>query len=59
MLTLLNGPDKILKIKRKILLSTFLELYGFGPKCKNWFKLLSKNLKANISYLFEYFDDVK
>ena len=25
-----------------------LEAYGFGPKCKNWFKLLSKNLKANI-----------
>jgi hypothetical protein len=24
-----------------------LEAYGFGPKCKNWFKLLSKNLKAN------------
>ena len=25
-----------------------LEAYGFGPKCKNWFKLLSKNLKSNI-----------
>ena len=25
-----------------------LEAYGFGPKCKNLFKLLSKNLKANI-----------
>ena len=25
-----------------------LEANGFGPKCKNWFKLLSKNLKANI-----------
>ena len=25
-----------------------LEAYRFGPKCKNWFKLLSKNLKANI-----------
>ncbi len=25
-----------------------LEAYGFGPKCKNWFKLLNKNLKANI-----------
>ena len=25
-----------------------LEAQGFGPKCKNWFKLLSKNLKANI-----------
>ena len=26
-----------------------LEAYGFHPKCKNWFKLLSKNLKANPS----------
>ena len=25
-----------------------LETYGFGHKCKNWFKLLNKNLKANI-----------
>ncbi len=25
-----------------------LEAYEFGPKCKNWFKLQSKNLKANI-----------
>ena len=25
-----------------------LEEYVFGPKCKNWLKLLSKNLKANI-----------
>ena len=25
-----------------------LEADGFGPKCKNWFKLLSKNLKVNI-----------
>ena len=25
-----------------------LEAYGCGPKCKNWFKLLSKNLKPNI-----------
>ena len=25
-----------------------LEAYGFGTKCKNWFKLLNKNLKANI-----------
>ena len=25
-----------------------LEAYGFGPKCKNWFKLLCKNLKAYI-----------
>ena len=24
-----------------------LEAYGFGPKCKNWLKLLSKNLKVN------------
>ena len=25
-----------------------LEAYGFGLKCKNWFKLLNKSLKANI-----------
>ena len=25
-----------------------LEAYGFSPKCKNWFKVLNKNLKANI-----------
>ena len=25
-----------------------LEAYGFGSKCKNWIKLLSKNLKVNI-----------
>ena len=25
-----------------------LEAYGFSPKCKNWFKLHSKKLKANI-----------
>ena len=42
--TLKSGPNNSQPDKR----NKKVDAYGFGTKCKNWFKLQNKDLKANI-----------